>query len=82
MCAGVGFKGLADVVGGHCCDEFEEGDHGDEVGCVFVLRRAGPFREDDGIFGLQAGVGGVGVYDEGFGEVAVEVGEVLFDICQ
>lgn len=36
-----------------------------------------PFGEDDCVFGLKRDVGGHGVDDKGFGEVAVEVGEVL-----
>lgn len=41
------------------------------------MRVSGPFGEEDGVFGVGFYVGGEGVYDYYFGEVAVEVGEVL-----
>jgi hypothetical protein len=55
-------------------DVFEEGDEGDEF---FVFDVAFPFFEDDGIFGLFFGVGGDGVDHDYFGQIAVEIGEVL-----
>ena len=41
---------------------------------------AGPFWEDDGVFGLGFDVPGFGVEDDDFREVAVEVGEVLDNV--
>ena len=64
----------AGVFGVHGGDVFEEGDEGDKF---IVVGVAFPFGEDDGVFGLEFGVGGDGVDEDGFGEGAVEVGEIL-----
>lgn len=73
-----GLEDFADVDGlaglGHHGEVLEEGDHGDEA---LVAGLALPFGEDDGVFGLELDVGGVGVDDDDLGGVAVEVGEVL-----
>ena len=69
-----GGEAVADVGDVHGGDVFEERDVGDEFG---VARVAGPFGGDDCIGGLEGGVLGGGVEEEGAGEGAVEVGEVL-----
>lgn len=77
VCTLVGFEDLTDVFYGHAGDVLEEGDEGDEVVCAGGCTGAVPFGKGDCIFGLELGVGGYGVNNECFGEVAVEVGEVL-----
>ena len=42
-----------------------------------IGRRAGPFGKNDGVFRLVFGMAGVGIDHDDFGEVAVEVREVL-----
>lgn len=74
MCVREGFEDVAGVGDAHAGDVFEERDQGDEFG---VGGLAGPFFEDDRVGGLEGGVGGIGVEEDGFGEGAVEVGEVL-----
>jgi hypothetical protein len=71
------FKGaedLADVVEAHGGDVFEEGD---ELNEGLVVRVAGPWGEDDGVIGLVFGVAGHRVDHDDFGEIAIQIGEVL-----
>ena len=66
--AGEGVEDLPRVARVERGDELEEGDVGDEL---VVLGVAGPFGEDNGIFGLEFGVRGDGVEQDDFAEVAV-----------
>ena len=77
VCAFEGLDGFTYVGVVHGVDIFEEGDQGNEL---FVLHLSLPFFEDDGVFGLLLGVVGVGVDEDYFGEVPVQVGEVLYAI--
>lgn len=76
MGTGKGFQDVADVGEAHGGDVFEEGDIGDEFG---VGGGALPFGEDDGIVGLEGGVGSVRVEEDGTGERSVKVIEILIE---
>ncbi len=69
-----GLNGFAHVGHGHGVDVFEEGDQGDEF---FVFDVAFPRLENDGVVRVLFGVRGFCVDHDYFGEVTIEVGEVL-----
>lgn len=69
-----GFEDLADVGVLHRVDVFEEGNETDEI---FVCGVTFPGVEDDGVFGLFSDVASFGVDDDNFGEVTVEVAQIL-----
>lgn len=65
-----GFEDVADVGEAHGGDVFEEGNQGDEFG---VGGGALPFGEDDGIVGLEGGMGRMGVEEDSTGERSIKV---------
>jgi hypothetical protein len=59
---------------GHHGEVLKERDHGYEA---LVAGLALPLGENDGVLGLKLNMRWVGIDHDDFGEVAVEVGEVL-----
>ena len=65
---------FSDIAVLHGVNVLEEGNQCNQL-CV--LRVARPFRQDYGIFGLQADVGSVCIDHNDFGEITIEIGQVL-----
>ena len=74
MGAGEGFEDVAHVGEAHGGNVFQEGYVGDEFG---VGGGTLPFGKDDGIVGLEGGVGSVRVEEDSTGERSVNVVEIL-----
>ena len=71
-----GLEDLANITVVHGVDELKEGDEGHKL---IVLRVTLPLGQDDGVFGLGTHVLGVGINDDDFGQVSVQIRKVLYD---